>query len=36
MPSGETLNAQLRYLDGGGQWVTTTLGKADGTEIVRG
>ena len=36
MPSGQPSGVQLRYLDGGGQWVTTTLAKVDGAAVVRG
>ena len=36
MPSGQPQDVQLRYLDGGGQWVTTTLAEVDGATVVRG
>lgn len=36
MPSGQSLDVQFRYLDGGGQWVTTTLAEVDGAAVVRG
>lgn len=36
MPSGQSLDVQLRYLDAGGQWVTTTLAEVDGAAVVRG
>lgn len=36
MPSAQSSDVQLRYLDGGGQSVTTTLAEVDGAAVVRG
>jgi hypothetical protein len=36
MPSGQSLHVQFRYLDGGGQSVTTALAEVDGAAVARG
>ena len=34
MPSSHPSDVQLRYLDGVGRWVTTTLAEVDGAAVV--
>lgn len=36
MTVGHLLRAELRFLDGNGEWVSTDLGKAVGATVVRG
>ena len=36
MAPGQSSDVQFRYLDGGGQWVTTTLAEVDGAAVTRG